>query len=854
MIVVVILVLLALILALLAAGLVLFLRRSLPQTQGTVRLIGLKDQVEVIRDRWGVPHIYADSAEDLFFAQGYVHAQDRLWQMELQRRAGSGRLSEITGEATLEIDRFLRVIGLNRAAQAEALRIAAEDEETQRVLESYVAGVNAYLASQQGQLPVEFSLLRFQPEPWQPVDIVYLSKMIAWNLSCNWATELLRARLAAKLGADLAGNLEPPFPRENPPIVHGPTELGQADRAIPEQALPPPNGWGSEALRDALRLVEEIPRGRSFSKGPLSPDAKDPLPPAPGVASVAGGSNQWVVAGPRSATGRPLLANDTHLQISMPAGWYEIHLIGGGYSVTGVSFPGAPGVLIGHNEQCAWGLTTAWQDAQDLYIEKLNPDDPHQYEYQGEWHDAKVIREEIRIKGRDVPVIQEVVVTRHGPIISEVVSEEAGLFSCDRPVPLALRWVALEPGHLLRSVLRYSRAQNWDEFRAALGDWSTPAHNFVYADVKGNIGYLQAGWVPIRAQGYGLAPVPGWTGEYEWQGYIPLDELPQVYNPESGWLATANNLVVDDHYPHFLSADLENPCRARRIVDLITSKTGLTTSDFARFQLDTYSAPAERFVRHLLTVEPANERERCAMDYLEAWDARLEPGSVAASIYQVARLRALHLLFDSHLGELADAYIGLDTVTPIPGTSPYHGRSIIRLLDLLDGPEGDLWLRSPTTGQARSRQELLHQALQEALELLHGELGPDIERWTWGRLNRVHFAHPVGAVKPLHLIFNRGPYPVGGDHDTLLRAISQPRFPFQPILGGDAVRFIADLNDWEQCRIVIPGGQSGHVASRHYADLISLWREGRLQPMPFGRDEVERHAEYGLTLLPEAQA
>jgi penicillin amidase len=852
MIAIVTLVLLALALALLAAGLALFLRRSLPQTQGMIRLVGLKNQVEVIRDRWGVPHIYADSAEDLFFAQGYVHAQDRLWQMELQRRAGSGRLSEITGEATLEIDRFFRVIGLNRAAQAEAIRIAAVDGETQRVLESYVAGVNAYLASQQGRLPVEFSLLRFEPEPWQPVDVVYLSKMIAWNLSCNWVSELLRACLAAMLGADLAADLEPAFPAENPTIVPGSTTHSQAGHAIPEEASPPPNGWGSEALRDALRLVEEILQRGLFSEGPLSADAGGPIPPVPGVASVAGGSNQWVVAGSRSATGRPLLANDTHLQLSMPAGWYEIHLVGGSYNVTGVSFPGAPGVLVGHNEQCAWGLTTAWQDAQDLYIEKLNPDRPDQYEYQGMWYDADVIHEEIRVKGRDEPVVQEVVVTRHGPIISGVVGEGTGLFSGDSPVPLALQWVGLEPGRLLRSVLRYCRAHDWDEFRAALGDWSAPAHNFVYADVKGNIGYLQAGWAPIRSQGYGLAPVPGWTGECEWQGTIPLDELPQVYNPESGWLAAANNLVVDGHYPHFLSADLENPCRARRIVDLITSKTDLALSDFARFQLDTYSAQAERITRHLLTLEPANERERRTLAFLEKWDARMETDSVAASIYQVARLCALHLLFDSHLGELADAYIGLDTVTPMPGTSPYHGRSIVRLLDLLDGQDDAPWLRSLDTGRMRSRQELLHQALQEALKLLEDELGPDIERWTWGRLNRVHFAHPIGAIKPLHLIFNRGPYPAGGDQDTLLRAISQPRFPFQPILGGDAVRFIADLNDWEQCRIVIPGGQSGHVASRHYADLIALWREGRLQPMPFEREEVERHAQYRLTLLPEA--
>ncbi|MGD8488451.1 MAG: penicillin acylase family protein [Anaerolineae bacterium] len=813
-------------LLLVVAGLVWFVRRPLPQTKGVCTLNGLREPVEVIRDPWGVPHIYARSEPDLFFAQGFIHAQDRLWQMELQRRAGSGRLSELVGEATLELDRFFRVVGLNRAAQAE---FDALDAEVRRILEWYTAGVNAYLDAHAGRLPVEFTLLRHQPEPWQPVDALYLSKLMAWTLSGNWASELLRARLATKLGAARAADLEPPYPEENPPIVHGPHSTADA--------APPPNGWGSQALRDALHLVE------TWFQADVPSDPASASPPAPGL--VAGGSNQWVVAGSRSATGHPLLANDTHLALSMPAGWYEIHLHGAGYNVTGVSFPGAPGVVVGHNEHCAWGLTTAWQDAQDLYIEKLNPEAPHQYLYQDQWHIAQQVREEIKVKGRSQPIVQQVLITRHGPIISEVVGET---------VPLALCWTAHKPENLLRSVINYNRARNWEQFRSALAHWGAPSHNFVYADVEGNIGYVQAGRVPIRARGYGQVPVPGWTGEYEWLGYLSVDQLPQVYNPESGWLATANHLVVDETYPHFLSSDLENPCRARRVVDLITAADRLTASDCLRFQLDTYSTQARRFVQHLLSIEPENERERAAQSYLQAWDYHLEPDSVAASIYQVARLRALHLVFGPHLEELLDAYLGLDNLSPVPGTSLYFGRSIVRLLDLLDGKGNDDWLLRPAgpASQERTRAEILRLALQEALDLLQGTYGPHMEDWSWGTLNQVHFAHQVGEVKPLHLLFNRGPYPIGGDQDTLLRASGEPKFPFPPIAAGDAVRFVADLSDWEQSRIVIPGGQSGHPASRHYADLIPLWRTGRCPPMPFTRSSVERHARARLGLIPKS--
>ena len=726
------------------------------------------------------------------------------------------------GEATLGMDRFLRVVGLDRAVKAE---LEVLDPEARQVLESYVSGVNAYLASRKGRLPVEFSLLGFQPEPWRLVDGLYFAGLIAWDLCRNWDSELIRGRLATRLGADLASDLDPPYPADNPPIVPGP--------GIPEGALRPPNGWGSEAVREALQVVERL---FSFGSSPPNP------PAAPALGPGAGGSNQWVVSGSRSASGQPLLANDTHLALAMPLCWYQMHLHGGGYHVTGGSFPGMPGVVIGHNEYCAWGMTIAWQDQQDLYVEKLNPDNPHQYEYQGEWLDAEVVHEEIGVKGREKPVRQKVVITRHGPLISDLVGEET---------PLSMRWAGhLEPSNLMRAVLGMNGARNWEEFRAAMADWCAPSMNCVYADVDGNIGYQQAGRVPIRAGGYGLAPVPGWSGEYEWQGFLPFDELPRAFNPESGWLATSNNLVVDENYAHFLSADLENPCRARRVADLITAKTGLTADDFARFQLDTYSAQAERFVQHLLELEPETEEERRALACLRVWDYHLEPDSVAASLYRICRLRALYVVFGGHLGDLVEAYVGAQGLSPLHYASAYHDRSPVRLLNLLDQETDEYWLQDPLSGRMRSRQEVLRQALQETLSLLHGRFGPDMSRWTWGRLNQMHFSHSLGASKPLRLLLNRGPYPMGGDGDTLSRGLRGPRFPFDLPFVGDSLRFIADPSDWENCRICMPGGQSGHAADRHYADLIQPWREGRYQPMPFGRDRVQSYAVRRLLLRP----
>ncbi|MBC8448150.1 MAG: penicillin acylase family protein [Chloroflexi bacterium] len=809
---------------LLVAAIVVLLRRPLPKTKGTLRVNGLKESVEIIRDRWGVPHITASNLEDLFFAQGYTHAQDRLWQMELQRRYPSGRLAEIFGEVALEADRFMRTIGLRRAAEAG---IANLYDEERRVLEAYAHGVNAFI-EEHCRLPVEFTLLRFRPEPWTPADTVACFMLMAWDLSANWKVELLRARLAAKLGTERAATLEPPVHPDAPAIVHGSGTRGASPAVAAAQSRQP------EALQAAYRQCLEYLSAASHSPSLLPPS----LSPVQGLNS--GGSNNWVVDGRRSANGAPLLANDVHLSVSIPSVWYECHLKGAGFHVAGVSFPGIPSVVIGHNEHVAWGLTTAWQDVQDLYIERFNPDNPRQVEFRGQWEQAQVVREEIRVKGRSEPVVEEMLVTRHGPIISKLVGEEQ---------PLALRWTALEPQHMVCCALNTNRARNWQEFTVALREWSCPPHNFVYADVEGNIGYVQAGWVPRRARGFGLVPVPGWTGEYEWNGYLPFEELPQAFNPPQGWLASANHKTMDESYPHFIGADWEHSLRAQRIVELLQSRKRHSIADFLAMQLDDLSPVARQVQSVLAAVEPEDDLARRAVAHIREWDCRMKAHSVAASVYEVWLYCFLHRVFDEPLGELADAIVGAG-ILPLSQISGFGKQTALLLLHLLTDDPPSPWLVAAAPQAADPRQHLLREALDEAIRLLRQELGEGLEGWAWGRLHRLAYNHPLGSVRPLRRLFNRGPFPMHGNQDTLLRAVVVPRFPFGPVTTCDSMRMVCDAGDWRRAVIVTTSGQSGHPASRHYADQIPLYLQGTCRPMLWERADIEQEAVARLMLVP----
>jgi len=779
----------------------LLLRRSFPTIEGTIQVAGLKAPVEVYRDRWGVPHIYAQNVEDLFFAQGYVTAQDRLWQMEFNRRVGSGTLSEVLGEATLETDQFIRTIGWRRVAEEEAADL---DEETRTILEAYAAGVNAFI--DKASLPPEFLILGFKPDPWTPADSIAWGKVMAWDLGANWEAELLRASLIEKLGEEKANQLAPPYPADAPLI-------------IPSEALGYQIPGIDRLLRQARQLRELL-----------------------GAQGAGLGSNNWVIDGQKSATGMPLLANDMHLGIQMPSIWYEVHLVGGGFNVEGYSFPGVPGVIVGHNEDIAWAVTNVGPDVQDLYIEKVNPANPDQYEYQGQWLDMEVIEEEIKVKGQD-PVVERVRLTRHGPIITPVVE---GVTET-----LAFRWTALEPNQISKSIMMLNRAKNWEEFREALRFLAVPSQYFVYADREGNIGYQMPGWIPIRAQGQGLIPIPGWTGEYEWEGYIPFEELPHVFNPPTHYIVTANNKVIGDQYPYFISHDWA-VYRARRLTKLLESQATLSIEEFKRIHADTYSIPAEIFMPYLLATKPEGWLQERAMNQLRGWDLRNEVESTAAGIFEVSYLMLLKNTFADELGEeLFADYLGART---------WHRIALERLMEEPDSP----WFDDATTPEREKRDDIVRRSFAEACDLLGKRFGDTPHEWAWGRLHAVTFDHPLGVVKPLNLIFNRGPLPARGSGFTVnaasfdYSAFAEGLKPAEigeifAVQSGVSQRLIVDLSDFSNSLSIHTTGQVGVLFHKHYGDMISSWQEVKYHPLLWERDEIEDNREGLLILEPKSK-
>jgi penicillin amidase len=473
--------------------------RPQPETNTTLKISGLTAEVKVVRDKAGVPHIYANNLTDLFIAQGYVTAQDRLWQLEFNRRVGSGRLSEVLGSAALDNDKFLRTIGLRRAAEQELPLLAPE---ARTIIESYSQGINAFIDTHKDNLPIEFTLLGFTPEPWTPLDSVTWGKVMAYDLGGNYTNEILRAALVEKLGEKDAALLLPLNGAEGTPLIV-------------------PNGVSYVDMEKSLALVDLNSAASVISNGDMSGQ----------------GSNNWVVGGAKTTTGKPMLANDPHLGIRNPSVWYEVSLHGAGFNVAGVTFPGVPGIVIGHNDRIAWGVTNVGGDTQDLFMEKINPANANQYEFQSKFEDMSLIKEEIKVKGKATETIT-VRMTRHGPIMNDVVDSIK-----NSPYPLALQWVALQKAPLIDAVLKYNRATNWNEFREGLKGFNIAGQNFVFADVDGNIGYQLTGLWPTRAKGDGLLPVPGWNGEYEWTGFVPFEQLPSVYNPPNGFIVRLTNVL-----------------------------------------------------------------------------------------------------------------------------------------------------------------------------------------------------------------------------------------------------------------------------------------------------------------------
>jgi penicillin G amidase len=744
-------------------------RRPLPQTKGSIELAELERPVSVRRDRWGVPHLEAESASDLWFAEGFCHGQDRLWQMDFYRRVVSGRVSEFAGAEALPVDRLMRTLGIRRTAEREA---SALDPELRALLGRFCEGVNAAARSARA-LPFEMQLLRLDFYPWRPADILGLGKLLAFGLSTNWEKELLRADMARALGPELAARLDPGYPADNPIVTQ--------------------EAWSG----DGLGLAEQI----------------DAVRRQIGFASEASGSNNWAVSGALSATGSPLLAGDPHLPQSMPGIWYQVGLTLGDRTVRGASLPGMPGVYMGQNDDVCWTFTNVMADVQDLFVERIEGD---RYLFEDEWLPLEVGREEIVVKGRAAPEVLEVRVTHHGPIVNAALG-------ADDAEPLALRWIALDRPTAFRGMFELHEIRSGPELVAKLEEHTSPASNLVWADRHGSIGYKLIGRLPLRRGGCPDLPKPGWSGEFEWEGTVPYDELPEEIDPERGFLVTANNRIVGDDYPHHITSDWLDGYRARRIEELLRASDEHDVEGFEAMQSDNLSIPGLEVARRLGRLSPPSQRELSAVERLRSWDGRLGPDSIAGTIYQAFLLRLAREVARAAIGDRDLSERWLDRAdngfTPHV-TSPWRWHS--HLLKLWE--EGDDGLIG------RPWEELVLEALAGALDDLGDRFGPDPEGWRWGHVHEMEFPHPLGEANPLlRRLLNRR-LKAGGAQETVSQIAYDPNDPYRAVW-APSWRLVADPTDPARSRWQMFTGQSGHPASRHYDDLQADWLEGRTQPL-----------------------
>ena len=803
----------AIVVVLLGTAIWWFVYRPLPPLDGSIPLPGLQFPVTVERDQWGIPHIRAASVEDLAEAQGFVTAEDRLWQMDLLRRAARGQLSEVLGPATLELDKDFRVLNFGRAADVDMKLMGPE---VRRVMEAYARGVNHFIEMRSNRLPIEFTLLNYKPKPWEPSDSLVLACYMYRTLTDTRQEEMRRAIVTAKVGPELAKDLF----RADASMDHfvvGDAGNGKDSRAV--HADDPENDDDSVDPEDVLKAGHtpgSLPNSAGIPDiaGALAKEAVDWLSESQRQIRHSLGSNNWVVSGEHTATGKPLLANDMHLELTLAPIWYEVHLTAPEWNVKGFSLPGAPMVVVGHNDRIAWGFTNNGADVLDLYVETMNPANADEYLVNGAWKKADIYDEVIKVKGKPDEHLR-MVVTRHGPVVHQ-----------DGNKWYAMRWTVLEPGALCTFYNWLGKAQNWAEFRETMkGIWG-PGQNVVYADVDGNIGYILGAHVPVRKKGHGGVPVPGDTDDYEWAGYIPFEELPQSFNPESGLIVTANARVTGPNYKPYITDHWEEPYRTARIYDLLHGKQGLRPEDMLRVQADTYSYPhvfiAEQLAAASNTATPKDERTKKLIQQAKDWNGMADANSPVVSFLDVTMYRALHLILEPHLGNDAELY---------------QWRSIAFLQRILTERPAR-WLPS----DYKNYDELLAAAADQAVKRLQEKTNDkDPEDWAWKRFNYLDMLHPIGREGLLKKLLSITNQPQSG---TLFSPRAAGRHH------GPSERFVANLADWDDSIMVITGGESGQPGSEHYRDQFSYWYEGKPIYAPFSDAAEARAKRHMLTLQP----
>jgi penicillin G amidase len=800
-------------------------KQSLPALDGELGVPGLKDPVEVVFDGFGVPHVYGRDPEDVWFAAGVLHARDRLWQMELYRRVTAGRLSEVMGEATLPIDKRFLTLGLRAAAEAEWARARPE---VKSALERYAAGVNAVTARLSfRQRPLEMQVLGITPAEWTPVDTLAVGRLLAWRLAENHQSELVRAAVVAKLGAEAARQLAGRYPTDAPTI------LGDRRDQVPEAAT---------------ARVGTFPAGLPASASVEWPAGLAWLHPM----ARRGNSNSWVINGSRSATGRPMLANDPHLLVEFPSHWYEMHLVAAGLDVTGVTIPGIPFVIIGHNRRIAWGFTNSGADVQDLTLERIDVARKRYMSAAG-WQPAKVTRVDIAVRGRSTPEAFEVWETSRGPIIADAASLDwqtppafmtpaaGGVAPAGQAQAYSLRWEGIT-GDTASAFEMLDRAEDWSGFEAAVDAFDTPSQNIVYADVDGNIGYALSGRLPVRSSGDGTLPSSGGFGP-AWVEGGPRPPSPRVLNPEAGLIASSNN-EISRRSDVMITRDWAAPYRAARLTEVLGPAKGLSLDAMATLQNDTTSLAAARVlggVTQALTAaatQQADDSAVQALTELAAWDHVVDARPVV-TLYQAFEDALWRRTFVDEMGE------------PLFLTF-YHwagGERPAGLHAIIDERQSRWFDDIATVDKRETRDDIFILAARDAAERVQADFGSGSGR-AWDRVHAVRFEHPLGAGSWLRSwLFSRGPVPMTGDGTTVMRVSWNRSAPFE---GWEipSWRQLLDVGDWDQSRVVLPTGQSGHRLSPNAFDQNELWRTGGYRPQPFSRRAVLQAQAHRLLLVP----
>ncbi|MDP6570457.1 MAG: penicillin acylase family protein [Candidatus Marinimicrobia bacterium] len=763
--------------------------------EGELPCSAIREKAQIYRDAAHIPHIYTTNNIDMFFCQGFIHAQDRIWQLEMNRRIGMGTLSAVFGKDALNTDRLTRTLGFNRLAREDVNLLTSVHKE---YLSAYVDGVNFFLENR--KLPIEFKLSGINPEKWNIIDILAWGRVMTWTLSHGWSGTLTRQAVLDKVGADMAEELAIMYPEGNPVEI--------------------PPGIDVNLL--------DIDESFEAAKGPFL--VKD-------LEGGGRGSNAWVISAQKSDTGRPILCNDTHLVLSAPGVWYVNHLHSDeGFHCAGSTIPGLPGVLLGHNENIAWGITLAFTDVEDIFVEKINVSNPGQYEYQGKWTDFNLIEEEILVKGND-PHLEKVQISAHGPMIGKVTENPQAISLCSK---------SLQPNTITEGFFTINEAENWDEFSQGVEKIQAPQLNIVYADKKGNTGLYISGKVPIRKNGYGNLPVPGWSGDFEWTGEIPHTEMPHQLNPDCGYIISCNHKIIKDNFPYYLGNSFMNGYRAKKIQEKFSDNKLIDLQVCKELHGNVESIPGKRLTEGMIKgFRTAKPKAQKLIDILSRWDYSLDKGSIGGTVYEVFLYTLLRNTLEPHLDKkLTDQYLGVGAHPLLLPVSELLGHSTEAIFQMFQNPDSK-WVPS-----GNAALHLIEKSLIDACTWLEENMGNETSEWEWGKLHIAEFHHSMSVKKPLGDVFNVGPFPIGGDTDTVHQTAYNPSAPYHATSWCPSIRFIMDVGEWDNSMVISPPGQSGVLGSKFYDNMAEIWNQGEYVPLYWSSEKVKKNSASLLELIP----